>query len=214
MKRVRNILYAAAKRLAASKLLRIELAVIVGTLSVLTYTAAAAIGEQREIAERVLRLHVVAASDSAEDQALKLSVRDHLLATYGEELTAMPSVVEATAWAQAHLPELQAAAEAVLAAQGCDASVTASVCREVFPTRTYDALNLPAGEYTALKLVIGAGAGKNWWCVMFPPLCTAAALDTAVFTDGQWRTLTNDAPDITIRFRLLEWWYALVELFD
>lgn len=201
------------RRLAASKLVRLELALVLGLAIVLAYTTAAAAIEQREIADRVLRLHIVAQSDSPEDQALKLAVRDRLLELSGAEIASLQSAAEAKAWAEARLPELCAAAEAVLAENGCPLSVTAQVCTEPFPPRTYGAITLPAGEYTALRLTIGEGAGQNWWCVMFPPFCTSAATDTAVFTDGQWRTMTTPTPDVTVRFKLLEWWQALKSLF-
>ncbi len=200
-------------RLAASKLLRLELAVAAGLAIVLAYTTAASAAEQREIAARVLRLHVVAQSDSAEDQALKLVVRDRLLELSGAELAALQNAAEAEAWAEARLPELCAAAEAVLTENGCPLPVTARICTETFPARTYGAITLPAGEYTALRVTIGAGEGQNWWCVMFPPFCTSAAADTAAFTDGQWRTMTAQTPDVTVRFKLLEWWQALKSLF-
>lgn len=202
-----------AHKLAASKLLRLELAMAAGLAIVLAYTTVAAAQEQREIAARVLRLHIVAQSDSPEDQALKLVVRDRLLELNGAELAALQNAAEAEAWAEARLPELCMAAETVLAENGCSLPVTAQVCREEFPTRTYGDISLPAGEYTALRVTIGAGEGQNWWCVMFPPFCTSAAADTAIFTDGQWRTMTAQMPDVTVRFKLLEWWQALKSLF-
>ncbi|MBQ4048409.1 MAG: stage II sporulation protein R [Clostridia bacterium] len=200
-------------RLAAFKLLRLELAMAAGLAIVLTYTTAASAAEQREIAARVLRLHVVAQSDSAEDQALKLVVRDRLLELSGAELAGFQNAAEAKAWAEARLPELCAAAEEELAENGCPLPVTARICTETFPARTYGSITLPAGEYTALRVTIGAGEGQNWWCVMFPPFCTSAAADTTVFTDGQWRTMTAQTPDVAVRFKLLEWWQALKSLF-
>jgi len=202
-----------AHRLAASKLLRLELAMAAGLAIVLAYTVAASAAEQRQIAARVLRLHVVAQSDSAEDQALKLIVRDRLLELSGAELAGFQNAAEAKAWAKARLPELCAAAEVELAENGCPLPVTARICTESFPARTYGSITLPAGEYTALRVTIGAGEGQNWWCVMFPPFCTSAAADTTVFTDGQWRTMTAQTPDIAVRFKLPEWWQALKSLF-
>ena len=201
---------------AALRVLRVELAIFVGVAIALIYTALSAIRDQQLLAGQVLRLHVVAQSDSAEDQALKLMVRDRLLAMCADVPETVGTAAEARAWTEAQLPVICAAAEAVLAEQGCPHTVRAEITEEAFPTRSYGTFALPAGNYTALKVTIGEGKGQNWWCVMFPPLCTAAAAEreaAAVFTDGQWHTITAQTPDVAIRFRILEWWQALKSLF-
>ena len=134
---------------------------------------------QQALADKVVRLHVLANSDSQEDQALKLQVRDAVLARAGELLDASDSRREAQALLEEHLPELAELARQTAAAVGYDYPVRAELSDTVFPTREYDDFRLPAGEYLALRVVIGEGGGRNWWCVVFPPLCTASSTDLA-----------------------------------
>ena len=167
-----------------------------------------ALASQRGIAEKTIRFHVVAASDSAEDQAQKLRVRDALLAL----LPTWDSREDAEAWLRANLSLLQAAAEK--AADGREVAVTLS--EEAYPTRSYDTFQLPAGRYLSLRAVIGAGKGRNWWCCVYPSLCACASEDTfaaaaasAGFTDGEVRLITSDTADITVKFKILEWLEAI-----
>ena len=156
------------------KLRRWELALMLGAALALVLGAWLG-GEQRSLAGRVVRLHVIANSDSARDQALKLAVRDGVLsraeALYPPEAT----LDQARAALADHLDELAAAGQAVVDAQGGTDRVTAQLTRCWFPTKTYDGFALPAGEYEALRVVIGDGRGQNWWCVAYPPLCLGAA---------------------------------------
>ena len=205
-------------RLRSSALLRLELSVVLGVLILLVYAAFIAVGQQRSIADKMIRLHIVAQSDSEEDQALKLAVRDRLLETYFSDLSAVRDADEAYDYFASRLDDIAATAEAELAARGCDRPVKVTLGDELFPNRYYDGFSLPAGEYTALRVTIGDGQGRNWWCVMFPPLCTSSAVmenlrSEAVFTDGEWRIITSQAPDVTIRFKLLEWWAYIKNLF-
>lgn len=163
-----------------------------------------------EIYDGTIRLHVLAASDSEEDQALKLVVRDALLVEV-EELTANASDKEqGEAILRENLPHLQEVARTALAEAGCDDSVAATLTTEYYPTREYDGLRLPAGEYTSLQVKIGAAEGKNWWCVLFPPVCTSSAraeeaMAETGFSKSQIRLLTEeDDPRYTLRFRIVE----------
>lgn len=122
-----------------------------------------------------LRLHVIAASDSAEDQRLKLKVRDAVLTAGGELFDGSVTAAEAEEKIRPAIPVLQEAAEQVLRANGCEDTVIVTVQQEYFTTRQYGEITLPAGVYEAVKVVIGEGVGQNWWCVMFPPLCLPAA---------------------------------------
>ena len=115
----------------------------------------------------VLRLHVIAASDSERDQSAKLAVRDAILPLFAEA----ESYEDARAFLLSHGGELQRTAEAVLDARGLDYGVQLSLGTETFPDRTYGDLLFPAGDYDALCVRLGAAAGHNWWCVLFPPLC-------------------------------------------
>ena len=126
-----------------------------------------------DLRENLLRLHVVGASNSAEDQAVKLQVRDAVLGSLEEGLRDMTDPQEAWDYVSRMLPQVEAAANRALAAAGFSETVQVSLTEEAFPTREYDTFSLPAGVYKALRVVIGEGEGKNWWCVVFPLLCGA-----------------------------------------
>lgn len=119
----------------------------------------------------VLRLHILANSDSAEDQRVKLAVRDAVLTM----LPACDSATEAEEYLRAHGRELLALAEQTLRAQGFDYGAQLLLGKCSFPDRTYGKTVYPAGEYEALRIVLGRGEGQNWWCVLFPPLCIVTA---------------------------------------
>lgn len=175
---------------------------VLALLAALTATAAALQGEQQALAGKLVRLHVVANSDSEQDQALKLQVRDAVLeASEGLEAEDL----------EAALPRLQAAAQACLREQGSGDPVTVSLGEERFPTRLYDNFALPAGVYRSLRVTIGAGEGHNWWCVAFPSICfraTAAEVqDAAVsagFTEEEVRLITGDGGGYVLKFKALE----------
>lgn len=127
--------------------------------------------------EGILRLHVVANSDSEEDQELKLQVRNKVLTRVQEELadcfareTGSPEELTRT-WIEHHMEEIQAWAEEEVKAQGSDYTVEASLGVTWIPEKEYGEICFPAGNYEALRIVIGEGKGQNWWCVIFPPLC-------------------------------------------
>lgn len=166
----------------------------------LTTTAASLQHQQLMLSQKLIRLHVVANSDSDYDQRLKLDVRDAVL-----RVTEKAGCIEELA---ALLPEVQKSAEQCLHAHGSDHSVAVTLQREVFPTRAYDAFSLPAGPYTALRVTIGAGEGENWWCVAFPSicLCTAAEIEevavAAGFSQKEFRLITEDG--YVLRFKALE----------
>lgn len=175
---------------------------VLALLAALTATAAALQGEQQALAGKLVRLHVVANSDSEQDQALKLQVRDAVLeASEGLEAEDL----------EAALPRLQAAAQACLREQGSGDPVTVSLGEERFPTRLYDNFALPAGVYRSLRVTIGAGEGHNWWCVAFPSICfraTAAEVqDAAVsagFTEEEVCLITGDGGGYVLKFKALE----------
>lgn len=131
---------------------------------------------QEGIAQKVLRFHVVANSDSREDQALKLAVRDAV----GEQMAVLLAGADSRdvceELVRAHLNEIEQTAEAVLAENGCGYEVYASLEETDFPVKTYGSYTFPAGTYEALNVVIGEGAGHNWWCVMYPNMCFAGSV--------------------------------------
>lgn len=163
--------------------------------------------ECRALQEDVLRLHILANSDSAEDQAVKLRVRDELLARTDELFNSAASRDGAEALAEAHLAEVEQIAEEVLREQGFDYPVHAEVAELFFDTRVYDGFTMPAGRYHALQITLGEGAGHNWWCVLYPPLCIGAASEIeeelSSFTPGERQVLEAE-PEYEIRFFLVE----------
>lgn len=130
--------------------------------------------DSSNLREGLLRLHVVGASDSEEDQAVKLRVRDAVLASLEEGLRDMTDPEAAYDYVARMLPLVERAANRALAAAGFSETVEVSLTEEAFPTREYDTFSLPAGVYKALRVVIGEGEGRNWWCVVFPQLCMGA----------------------------------------
>lgn len=169
---------------------------------------------QERLADKTVRLHVVANSDNSADQAQKLAVRDAILPVIAELTMDCADAQEAREVLAAHLPEIQTAA---LSAAGGRA-VTASVTDEAFPTRYYDTFTLPAGTYPALRIRIGAAQGHNWWCVVFPSLCEAATTDAleqcaAVggFDEQETALITGGEETYEIRFKVFEWLQKLID---
>ena len=135
------------------------------------------VADRQRLSDNLVRLHVIAASDSQADQTVKLKVRDAVIDALQETVTQLPDVDSAKAYLNEQLPYLQEVAQNVLTEAGMDDSVSVSLGQESFPTRHYDTFSLPAGVYESLKITIGEGEGKNWWCVVFPSLCLPATSD-------------------------------------
>lgn len=171
-------------------------------------------GEEK-IYDSVVRLHVLANSDSEEDQALKLEVRDAILELTAPLLENCADRDEAEAVLRAHIPELIAAAKLVLETAGCNDSVTIEFDDEEYPERTYDSFCFPSGTYLSMRVLIGNAEGHNWWCCLFPPICRAAATvskkeaeNTFIsvgLTPSQYKIITeNNKPVYKVRFKILE----------
>lgn len=156
---------------------RIEISLLVALVFAAVLSMSAMNMESEEIRGSVLRLHVLANSDSESDQALKLQVRDRLLQVSGDIYADASDRDEAIERTRESLPLLQAEAEQVLRDNGSSDTVTVALEDTYFNTRTYGDITLPAGNYTAVRVIIGAGEGHNWWCVMFPPLCISPVSD-------------------------------------
>ncbi len=131
--------------------------------------------DRATLRREIIRFHVVAASDSAEDQSVKLQVRDAVLAFLEKDMECLQDVQQAGEYLRTHLPQIQAVANETLRALGEEAKAVVTLLQEAFPTRDYETFRLPAGVYETLKITIGPGEGKNWWCVVFPRLCLPAA---------------------------------------
>ena len=171
--------------------------------------------EQDVLEQKMIRLHVIANSDAQDDQALKLQVRDAVLAQATDILQQSRDMVDAERKLRLALPAIETAAREKVVAEGYDYAVAARLEQTEFPTKEYDGFSLPAGEYLALRVVIGEGAGQNWWCVVFPPLCTAAATDieeTAIATglgEEDISLITEENQGYVLKFRSLELWESL-----
>lgn len=168
------------------------------------------IADRQRLNEELIRLHVVANSDRVEDQELKLLVRDAIITSLRQALADVRDTEQAKEYLQENLPKLQELANKTLDAAGSAQQAVVTLCREGFPTRQYNTFSLPAGIYEALRVTIGDGVGKNWWCVVFPSLCVPQTSqgfsDTAAgagFPDALSGALTGEEP-YQIRFYLLD----------
>ena len=170
---------------------------------------------EEEIYDKVVRLHVLANSDSEEDQAVKLKVRDAILALTVPLLQNCETKEEAVALLEENQTLFVEAAKAILQEEGFDDTVSIEMGLEDYPTRTYDSLCFPAGEYISMRVSLGTGEGQNWWCCLFPPLCLGAATvrdedaeDACIsvgFTPTQYKIITeSDKPVYRARFKILE----------
>lgn len=142
---------------------------------------------QEDIAGKVLRFHVLANSDSKEDQALKLAVRDAVGAEMSEALAGAEDRAACEKIINANLNRITATAERVVAEWGYDYKVKAALEEVDFPVKTYGDYTFPAGKYEALRVVIGEGEGHNWWCVMYPNMCFSGSVYEVVDEDAEER---------------------------
>lgn len=171
---------------------------------------------EEKIYDSVIRLHVVARSNSEEDQSLKLAVRDAVLRDFSQSLAAYADVEEAQADVQNKLCEIETCANDALRKSGSDSRATVSLGYEEYPTRRYGSLCFPSGEYLSLRIIIDEGEGENWWCVLFPPLCLGAATREEALgsedafisvglTPDQYGIITDSqSPKYEARFKILE----------
>lgn len=168
------------------------------------------LSDRQRLGRDLIRLHVVADSDERADQERKLQVRDAVIRSLQSELENLHDVEQAKEYLLEKLPQIQAIARQTLTALGCEDAVQVSLCREEFDTRVYDTFTLPAGVYHSLRIVIGEGEGRNWWCVVFPGLCIPAASsgmeDVAAgagFPQGLSSSLTGEE-GYELRFGILD----------
>ncbi len=162
---------------------------------------------ESNIFENVIRLHILADDNSEEAQNVKLLVRDAVLDECGYVFSDETDVFSASETVESNLKHMTDVANRVLAENGMHYTATAEFGYENYPTRVYDDMTLPAGTYRSLRINLGSAEGKNWWCVLFPPLCTSAA------SDGDFSSANikkSDTPVFTnkkyvFRFKILEW---------
>lgn len=177
-------------------------------LTILISNAMSFVNDGRKLDElrgSVLRLHILANSDSEEDQRLKLCVRDALLEQSGELFGGADTLEAAEIMAEAELPEIERIARETLKSQGSSQTVTAKLVDMHFDERVYDGLTMPAGDYRALRVELGEAEGHNWWCVMYPPLCVGACEKTVddYFDDEQTDILENH-DKYEVKFKCVE----------
>lgn len=168
-----------------------------------------------EIPENILRLHILANSDSEEDQNLKIKVRDHILRESTELFENADNKKEAVHITKTNLKKIVNNAQQYVYSLGYDYKVRGEIVQDMyFNTREYDSYTLPAGRYDAFRIIIGEGEGHNWWCVMFPPMCFSMAEEnsdlTQVLTDEQLE-ITENKPKYEYKLKIVEIYNELKE---
>ena len=169
--------------------------------------------KEEKIYDGLIRLHIIANSDSETDQRVKLSVRDELLKISDTYFSSCASVGDTEKTAESLKETLVSAADSVIAASGLGYRAYAVIGKERYETREYDGISFPAGEYTSFRIVLGNGEGKNWWCVLFPPLCLSASsaekgLSSAGIDTESQKTFTSVGKRYRFKFKILEWLFS------
>lgn len=194
---------------------KIKISVTVGIVVAILFSICSFAKTSEEIRSDVLRLHVIANSDTSVDQNLKLRLRDYILQEGKDIFNGSVNVENAVEKIEPALPELEKSAKAFVNQAGFDYGVKISLSNEYFTTRTYETVTLPAGKYLALRVVIGSGEGHNWWCVMFPPMCVPAADKKDeienVFSEKEIK-LVESKPKYEPRFKVVEIYEQLKEI--
>lgn len=178
---------------------------------------------QENIASEILRFHVIANSDSTEDQALKLIIKDALVKALIPTLENATNIMEARSLLKSSLDELEDISNGIIKEHGFTYTASASLERGYFPLKVYGDLSLPPGEYEAVRIELGSAKGQNWWCVMYPPLCFVDATYSVVpdsskaelrglLTNEEYEAIFSaEKVNIKIRFKLLSWIENLVK---
>lgn len=164
----------------------------------------------KELNNDVFRLHILANSDSAVDQSIKLSVRDRVLSEVSRLYDRARTKEDAERITAQNLPHIRDVAKAAVADSGEDHAVSVRMTNLYFNTRYYEDITMPAGYYDALQIVIGEGRGRNWWCVMYPSLCVGAAAKEEAkerLDPGEYDVITSD--DLRFRFKIVEYYEKL-----
>lgn len=194
---------------------KIKISVTVGIVVAILFSICSFAKTSEEIRSDVLRLHVIANSDTSVDQNLKLRLRDYILQEGKDIFNGSVNVENAVEKIEPVLPKLEKSAKAFVNQAGFDYDVKISLSKEYFTTRTYETVTLPAGKYLALRVVIGSGEGHNWWCVMFPPMCVPAADKKDeienVFSEKEIK-LVESKPKYEPRFKVVEIYEQLKEI--
>ncbi len=202
------------------------LAFCISFLIAVAATAYLPSSDEAKIYSSTLRLHVIANSDSEEDQSLKLSVRDCVLEYITELTRGAESRDEAELLISPHIDEIEKLAEGKMLALGYGYGARAELTTEAYPRRDYGDTVIPAGKYHSLKIILGEGEGENWWCVLFPSMCTGYAMKSenefvaAGFTPAEYRLISKnnqsdgDGGKYKVKFRILEILSEIILSFD
>lgn len=196
---------------------------LIGIISVMTITISGEVKKVDSISDdyknKLIRFHVIANSDTDEDQELKLKVRDAVIAYLQPKLIESTSIAQSEEIIKNEYDELGKISKNIICKNGYNYDVKVGIKNSTFPTKQYSSVILPAGEYKALKIVIGKGQGKNWWCVMFPPLCFVdeanGVIDKAtdkklkeVLTEDEYKLITQktqkDMNKMKVKFKVVE----------
>ena len=187
---------------------RIELSILISLVLCCMLNITVFSNQCDSIREKMLRMHVIANSDSEEDQNLKLKVRDAVLLKGKEIFDGSVTANEAEEKIKPHIDELEKTALSIIKNAGYNYDVNITVQKDYFKTRTYDnSVTLPAGYYTAVKVIIGEGKGQNWWCVMFPPMCLPAANAECKIDDvlnSEESNIVSNGKKYKIKFKIVE----------
>ena len=199
------------------RIIRIEASILAALLLLCIVNISSFSQKCDEIRDKMLRMHVIANSDTEEDQELKLKVRDAVLAEGKDIFDGSVTAKEAEEKILPETERLRKTALQVIKNEGFDYDVQVTVCNEYFATRTYDnTVTLPAGYYTAVKVIIGEGAGHNWWCVMFPPMCLPAAeaeCEISDVLDDEQTDIVENGSKYHFKFKIMEIYEELMRKF-
>ena len=166
------------------------------------------------VRESVVQVKIVGTGVGQGGRRLKLKVRDAVVEAAAGWLDGAENADEALALAEQRLPQLKAVAQQTVTDAGYDYPVDATLCTMYFTTRQYDTVTLPAGVYEAVRFTIGSGEGKNWWCVVYPPLCAGAAMGRKTLDDvldSEQVTMVTEPERFEVRFKVVEWWENFVD---
>ena len=190
---------------------RIEISLLVALIICGVLNINAFSQQCESIREKMLRMHVIANSDSEEDQQLKLKVRDAVLLAGEKVFDGSITATEAKEKITPYIDYLENIALETIKNEGFDYNVKITVEKEYFNTRTYEnSVTLPAGYYTAVKVILGEGKGQNWWCVMFPPMCLPTAVAECEISD----VLTDDETEIVTETEKYKFKFKIIEFFE
>ena len=214
---VEIILFIRGEKMSLKKRIAIFLLVLT-IISVFSFAGKDRSEPQHSYKDKIIRLHVIANSDTPDDQELKLKVRDEIIKSLNERLSSYGNIEESRVFIRENISEIKETASNTLVQNGYVYPVQAQLEMTWIPEKTYGNLTLPAGEYEALNIIIGEGKGQNWWCVLFPPICLIESPDSELgdiqealsktLTEEEYQMLVNetkeDTPALRLRFKTLE----------